>query len=402
MDARYIISLETGEKHEILLNQPLTVGREKREEGNFIFIDRKGISRNHGVITFTNRGLYLLDEGSKNGTMLNGKTIANNQEYDLKNGDSISFAGEQFLVEFSKKEKDFIRIGNLYGEIEEIGGRRGFSYVIKNSQIFEYEKRILSMKDCPSVLQVSFMKMENEERITYDFTGYCPLEEFIRLSMKRSNSDGENRNDADGALKIILNILYAIKECGDYLLMGDRLPLLMETIFIDISTDKVSFAYVPSLLDNTTLQERLIDLFEKISAFYYDGELNPFIAGLKKGILEKNPGVDGIITMVASIQRELNFNYWSRQCLRKDKLDDLSAIEEKEDPDFVKTKDSSHIKSWINDKRAKLFFMQIGVVIGLISIYFSGIFDSLDFVGFFLIVLGLDLWIVKSLKNEKV
>jgi len=55
-------------------------------------VDRdKVTSRKHGYISYLNGKYNLIDQGSMNGTYLNGVKLEKGKEYDLKNGDEIIF-----------------------------------------------------------------------------------------------------------------------------------------------------------------------------------------------------------------------------------------------------------------------------------------------------------------------
>jgi hypothetical protein len=53
----------------------------------------KGISRRHAAIFWQNGALNLTDEGSDNGTYLNGENLIAHRPYVLRNGDRITMGG---------------------------------------------------------------------------------------------------------------------------------------------------------------------------------------------------------------------------------------------------------------------------------------------------------------------
>ncbi len=72
-----------------------TIGR---SSSNMITIsDNTNISRIHAVISATLNDFTIMDRGSKNGTVVNGKTIFANSPEPISNGDVIIFGGEEFI-----------------------------------------------------------------------------------------------------------------------------------------------------------------------------------------------------------------------------------------------------------------------------------------------------------------
>jgi len=68
------------------------IGRKDRI--NHIAIDQETISRQHAIIEYKNYSFWIIDQGSSNGTFLNGKQI--DDEMRLNHGDTISFDVYEF------------------------------------------------------------------------------------------------------------------------------------------------------------------------------------------------------------------------------------------------------------------------------------------------------------------
>lgn len=401
MNARYIISLKTGEKHGISMGESLVVGRGPKVEGQAILLEQQGSSRDHGIILWKREGLFLTDQGSKNGTSVNGKPLAPKEEHHLQDGDHLSFAGEEFLVSFGGEEKSCIDLGGLYGQIEEIGGKRSFSILLENSGIYEYEKQILSAGHIKNALQVAFVMLEGKEKIFYDFTGYCQLGEYLRRASAPYNQEGEDRLHLNLVMDILLNILHAIKACEEHLFLADRIPMGLETIFIHTTTNNIAFAFIPTLAGHLSPQERLTNLLDQMMLLYDNEETRAHLKNIEEKIRKKNPGIDGIMTMAAAMQREMNFNYWTRQGLRKTILKETEKKEEVGEDKNTETRTRLHLHGWWRHKKGMLVIAQIPVAMGLATIYMTEILKGLDFFGFIAIVAGIDLWLVKGLKKER-
>src|SRR3989442_12333308 len=75
-----------------LIKERVTIGRSRDSD---IFLPDQWLSRHHAEIRHRSDGYYLVDMGSKNGTLLNGGRI--NDEQRLRPGDVITL-GEHVLT----------------------------------------------------------------------------------------------------------------------------------------------------------------------------------------------------------------------------------------------------------------------------------------------------------------
>ena len=90
------------EKDIYKINKKVTkIGR--KHQMNDIVIDQATISRQHATIVYKNFSYWIIDQGSSNGTFLNGKQIVD--EMKLNHGDKISFDDYEF--EFVMPVRDF-------------------------------------------------------------------------------------------------------------------------------------------------------------------------------------------------------------------------------------------------------------------------------------------------------
>jgi hypothetical protein len=77
----------------------LVIGRSDPDTGEGPDIDlndfgaqKKGISRRHATIFWQNGALHIMDEGSANGTSLNGDSLEPHRPYMLRSGDMVGLA----------------------------------------------------------------------------------------------------------------------------------------------------------------------------------------------------------------------------------------------------------------------------------------------------------------------
>jgi predicted component of type VI protein secretion system len=92
----------------LLLNQPLTVGREKY---NDLVLNDLLVSRQHSVIQFEKDHFIVRDLNSRNGTFLNNSRV---DKSDLQDGDIIKIGGFEFTFRISSPldiEKFLMREG---------------------------------------------------------------------------------------------------------------------------------------------------------------------------------------------------------------------------------------------------------------------------------------------------
>ena len=87
-----------GERVDILPNQRTVVGRADSSAANVPDVDLspfgafdKGVSRIHAALIRQDATLTLLDLGSSNGTLINGRRVSPNQPRVVQDGDEITF-----------------------------------------------------------------------------------------------------------------------------------------------------------------------------------------------------------------------------------------------------------------------------------------------------------------------
>jgi predicted component of type VI protein secretion system len=89
-------------------DQEIKIGRDSQGD---VFLDNPAISRHHATLWMHESKLTLRDEGSANGTFLNGTQVS--EPMQVKNGDSISVGKFQIIVGFTDptKEKPTLNYG---------------------------------------------------------------------------------------------------------------------------------------------------------------------------------------------------------------------------------------------------------------------------------------------------
>lgn len=85
-----VIWLEDVQEYAVGTHRNIKVGR--IEEENNIVIPYSYISRKHAMFIIEDENLYIVDNGSTNGTYINNKKISANEKVQCHEGDDISFA----------------------------------------------------------------------------------------------------------------------------------------------------------------------------------------------------------------------------------------------------------------------------------------------------------------------
>lgn len=75
-----------------------------REPGNLIQLSDPLVSKQHAFIRLADDGWYIEDRGSKNGTMVNGKTI---DRCSLEHGDTITIGPYELTFESKVDDEDW-------------------------------------------------------------------------------------------------------------------------------------------------------------------------------------------------------------------------------------------------------------------------------------------------------
>jgi hypothetical protein len=106
------IYLTSGILVEIVEETEFFLGR-KSEEGDAAFLDlapfgafQLGVSRQHALIKQTKQGYEIVDQGSTNGTFLNGERLVANKPYTLPQSSQVSLGRLHLLMLYGKGTKN--------------------------------------------------------------------------------------------------------------------------------------------------------------------------------------------------------------------------------------------------------------------------------------------------------
>lgn len=273
-----------------------------------------------------------------------------------------------------------IQFISLAGKIEESAGRRKF-YLISEKRFLEYEKRMLCDSDCPYTLPMYCLTEEGKETEYYDFTEYIQARDYITKAT--STPRREDRKLIVNALSLLSSILETMKGMENYMLFPERYSNHLDTIFIHLSTEKVAFAYYPNDQMEQTLQNRIIQMIVTLKDLYCDEETDQYLVKFIELIDHKNPGLDGMISMLGMMQREVSYIYWNAKDMRRREDSQALAIDEVRSAQSIK-----HVR-W------KIYLVQGFFGAGLFAVFLTKRLDFASFAGLTMMAAGLDLWLMK-------
>ena len=93
-----LVAMNSAKYFEVLLNKPQIVLGKKQELVDVVIGFNKMISRKHCSIFNNGDVYYIADEGSANGTYVNGRKIVQGQKTPIKKGDIIRMADSDFQL----------------------------------------------------------------------------------------------------------------------------------------------------------------------------------------------------------------------------------------------------------------------------------------------------------------
>lgn len=237
------------------------------------------------------------------------------------------------------------RIRTMEAQIEESGGRRKFCMVVEG-RIREYEKRMICGSDCPYALPMHFITEGETEKAYYDFTGYLQIEDHIKRQVLDDPSVMGNQSLISGALEILSGILGCLKGLELYLIFPERISIHPDLIFIDSNCSRAVLAFYPGKNPEAPLQSRIISLLDEMGVMYRNAEVDQYFKKLKDFILAKNPGLDGMIAFLGTMQREVSYIYWHSADFRKEEVKETVPEYESDD----RNKPFTSILKWIMRK----------------------------------------------------
>lgn len=271
------------------------------------------------------------------------------------------------------------------GWIEESAGRRKFQ-ISMEPDIREYEKKMLCSGQCLYAVPMHFISENRTLNAFYDFTGYVQLKECISRKLQSCTSGRENQKLITDLLHILSGILECVKGMENYLILPERLSVHPDVVFVDMYNDSIKLAFYPNENPELSLQSRIAGLIHDLGGLLRSDEADQYLKKIEEFISIKNPGLDGMISFLGSMQREAGYIYGNSKNFRK--------IEEQESPSANDTKTGKDRKK--SDFRLKKAAILIVPAVGLLAVFLSGKLEMMNFAGLALITAAIGLMIFRK------
>lgn len=272
------------------------------------------------------------------------------------------------------------------GLIEESSGTRKF-WIVMETEIRGYEKKMLCSGECRYTIPMHFLSEDRSITAFYDFTGYIQMKQWFGREMRSYTSARDNQKQIKDVLQILAGILECIKGMENYLIFPERITVHPDTVFIDLNTETVALAFYPNESPET-LQSRITGLIHELSGLVHSDETDLYLKKIEEFILMKNPGLDGMISFLGSLQREVSYIYWNTKNFRK--IEDQETLPAQGRIEKSRKSSSFHLKTAA---------IQIILAAGLFAVFFSDRLNLINFAGLVIITGGIDLMVLRKRKT---
>ena len=206
-----------------------------------------------------------------------------------------------------ERKRSSIWINGIEAEVIESGGRRFFSLLLEESQIPEYQRRILENRCCPQLLQVHFICEPSKMRACYDYGGLTQL----KAKYQEWRRDGKNL--ASENLSIIVSVAGSIISAENYLFSCEDLLLHMDSIFICPDTGEVRLAYIPETQNHKSPSFKIASLIQETVQLACDEQWTAYGEEVYDRILSCNESMSGIKKILLDKGREICGNGWPQK-----------------------------------------------------------------------------------------
>lgn len=281
------------------------------------------------------------------------------------------------------------------GQVEETAGKRKF-FLIPESKIMEFEKRMLSESGCPYTLPMHFISDEGREIAYYDFTGFVQMEEYIKRKIALKAGERDGGKPAGDMLKLLSGILECLRGMERYLLSPERCAVHPDAIFVEPGTGQVSFAFYPGGGQGLTLRERIFFLIDRMSELCHDEVAGGYLHRVKSEIGDQNPGLDGMISVLGAAQREVGYIYWNTASFRKEEGNGSPMKNDVGDQAAPVRKKSAFTKAGVFPK---IIAIQAVFAALLAAAFLTGRLDAASFAGLAIIAAGADAGILHRIHS---
>lgn len=384
MDAM-LIEVDSGEIYSVSEGDEFHIERGTAHNANMLQIDNEKISKRHATIIWEDGSYYLTDNNSKNGTYINACLLNQGDKIKLINGDLLRFSDLNFIFKINNADFAHIKAVRSKNNVENINGRQKLYKNYKEYDVSLYQMKMLENNTDYGLLEMNFFKSDQEYKVYYDIEGLIQLNQYI---MGEALEEGK-------LYKILYNIVAAIQSAEDILIKTQNLCLKTDAIYINPINLAIKLVFIPKIKEGVDVYSSLFDIIREFE-HYYNGD-NMIDLYITKAALESRCcGIEGLSILL--IEQEKAY----RQILLAEKrYFPVKQIDEKTHEYSLKETnglklEKSHTLN-INSKQ-KLYMIQIFLIVIFAVIFSTELFNIFDFIGFVIVVTGVDLWIMRSLR----
>ena len=290
---------------------------------------------------------------------------------------------------------------------EELAGGRRFCIRYPKGSFYCYEKRILAEGGCSSfLLPMSFLEDECETKAYYDFSGYNRLKHAVKA--KQSNDEkghGKKKSAVCDSIDTLFHLLGHLRRMENHLLFPEIIVIGVDVLYVHMDTGNVLLAYVPDKKTTSSFQDKIINLTEEIKSVYGCTDGAPFLDRFIHYIVEKNPGLDGMISMLGMIRREAEYIYASTENFRNSVVGDRDhSWSENRDRGGTsqETVHEASSKGLLKKGQGKgiyikIILFQLLLFCFIVMVCFYGMFDLFQLAGLMMIAVAIDFMIIKKM-----
>lgn len=213
-----LISVFDGQVH--------TIGREGcligRDASVGIAVPEKIVSRRHALITFEAGKYRLKDNGSRNGTFLNGEKLKSDTAYVLSHEDRIEIARFQYVFRLHRPDEDQVQIKGLTACVRMSGGRKQLVVALPKDKLSVYQQKMYENNRITGLFEAACIDEGEELLLYYEIDGHKRLDGMVM----------RDELEQEQALRLMLQIIQTIQGLPRYLLSESNLVLRPDMIFV--------------------------------------------------------------------------------------------------------------------------------------------------------------------------
>jgi hypothetical protein len=158
----------------------------------------------------------------------------------------------------------------------------------------EYEKRVIFGNLCGSLTGMRCIFEGRRADVFYITGGLCRFDDYIKKEAENTQS----------FLGIILEILKAVRECGNYLIPENELSLKPENIFFSEMNGSVKLLYMPGFRRKASLAEEMAMLTDRAEKVCHFGMLQrDIISEYRSELLRGDNDTDSMISITEEAMR---------------------------------------------------------------------------------------------------